>query len=129
MPVGEETGAVLDYGSVRLRLCSLYTPGEEIRVDDRWRLSVVSDVEEADVLYILSLLEKEEDALRPTCLCVMFSQYFRKRFTDLIDHASTATMIQRIPQLTMKLDRALYVDLTRRSITASLAFQPKVRLL
>lgn len=124
---------ILTYGSVELCLYKQYRNGEILQVRDNLYLEVVDLVEKADGVIVLGMVpnhERERSSKRPACLCVLFTHYYRNQFIDAVDHAATVNKLT-LPTETIRLatERAFLTDLVKRSVTASLAYNPSVRYL
>lgn len=119
---------MLTYGSVELCLNREYTPGDVIKVDDRLYIEIVDRVEKADGIITLALVPRKDQ--RPSCLCVLFTHYMRKKDADMVDHVATVTHLSLPTETVRKMtERAFQRDLVTRSVSASLAYHPTVRYL
>jgi len=122
-------GTVLTYGSVELRLCPLYHPGDLIRVSTLLRVEVVDRAEHADGIVILST-HPRPDHVRPSVMAVLFTHYIRHMALNHVDHASTQRTLKHPSESLRRLtEAAFHHDLTQRSVIASFAFTPTVRYL
>jgi hypothetical protein len=123
-------GTVLTYGSVELRLCPLYHPGDLLRVSSLLRVEIVTRVEHADGVVIFAKLPRE-GGLRPSVYGVLFTHYIRHRAViDDVDHNSTLHVLQHPSErLRFLTEQAFHVDLVQRSVAASLTYTPKVAYL
>jgi hypothetical protein len=128
--VGQRSTGVLTYGSVELCLYQQYQIGEAIRIHGNLFMEIVDRVEKADGIIVLGSIPNEDKTRRPSCICVLFTHYVRRPFLDVVDHAATVQHLTRPTDLIRRAtERAFMLDLTTRSVTASLAYTPSVRYL
>jgi hypothetical protein len=120
---------VLSYGSVDLCLYQGYPAGDTVRVHRNLYMEVVDRVEKADGIVVLGL-QPVEGQTRPTCHCVLFTHYFKHVYSDRVDHMTTVLRLtQPSESIRLATEKAFHLDLIRRSITASFAYNPSVRYL
>jgi hypothetical protein len=128
--VRQKSTGVLTYGSVELCLYQEYRIGEALRIHRNLFLEIVDRVEKADGIIVLGKIPSEDKTRRPTCICVLFTHYVRRPYLDLVDHAATVTHLTNPSESVRRAtERAFLMDLTTRSVAASLAYTPSVRYL
>lgn len=120
-------GTILTYGSVELRLCHLYAPGDIVSASALLRLEVVDRVEYADGIVVLSTTPRPQE-VHPSVLGILFTHYIRHALLNHIDHRATHQALRHPSALLRRMtEAAFHQDITKRSLAASFAFQPSVR--
>lgn len=120
---------ILTYGSVELCLYPSYHAGETIHIHSSLCADVVDRVEKADGIVILAMIPRE-GIVRPSCQCILFTHYYRRRYQDTVDHLRTCMELRTPTEALRRLtEQAFHHDMTVRSISASLTYVPKVRYL